>query len=266
MPHRGWRGSACSTERTDALLPFTAPRSPFNGRLTPSRAFAFCSVELGDIRNVKNAFGVTVNDVALAMCAGALRRHLQAQGALPRRALVAQVPMAVHREDGHGELDAVPGNFVSAMGAALPVHLDDPGDRLRAVHASTQAAKIVEAALGDNLLSDLVDIAPPALISALVAAYTGLRLDALHPPIFNAIVSNVPGPPLPVYSCGARLLAAYPLGPLLVRSGLNISVLSYIDSMDVGVTTCPDIVDDPWRIAEGMPDALDELRKAAERA
>ena len=147
------------------------------------------------------------------------------------------------------------------MGAALPVHLDDPGDRLRAVHASTQAAKTVEAALGDNLLSDLVDIAPPALISALVAAYTGLRLDALHPPIFNAIVSNVPGPPLPVYSCGARLLAAYPLGPLLVRSGLNISVLSYIDSMDVGVTTCPDIVDDPWRIAEGMPDAA---RRTAE--
>ena len=151
-------------------------------------------MELGDIRTVKNAFGVTVNDVALAMCAGALRRHLQAQGALPRRALVAQVPMAVHREDGHGELDAVPGNFVSAMGAALPVHVDDPGDRLRAVHASTQAAKIVEAALGDDLLSDLVDIAPPALISALVAAYTGLHLDALHPPIFNAIVSNVPGP------------------------------------------------------------------------
>ena len=161
--------------------------------------------------------------------------------------------MAVHREDGHGELDAVPGNFVSAMGAALPVHVDDPGDRLRSVHASTQAAKIVQAALGDDLLSDLVDVPPPALISALVGAYTGLHLDALHPPIFNAIVSNVPGPPLPVYSCGARLLAVYPLGPLLVRSGLNISVLSYVDSMDVGVTTCPDIVDDPWRIAEGMP-------------
>ncbi len=256
---------ALSSERTDAAFPFTAPRGPFNGTLTSRRKFAYCSIPLADAREVKQAFGVTMNDVVLAICAGALRQYLRDRDQLPNRPLVAQVPIAVRRGGQRGKLDAMPGNFLSGMGAALPVHLDGPGDRLRAVHASTRAAKRLHTALGENLLSDLVGIAPPSVISALVGMYTKLHLDRVHPPIFSAIVSSVAGSQVPVYSCGTRLLAAYPFGPLLAGSGLNITVMSYAGSLDVGISVCPDIVDDPWAIAEALPSALAELLEASER-
>jgi WS/DGAT/MGAT family acyltransferase len=254
---------AWSHERGDSLLPFEAPRSPFNGVLTPRRAFAYCSVPLEDVRSVRRSFGVTVNDVVLAMCAGAMRRYLVDRGELTDRALVAQVPMAIRRDVDPRDTSAMPGNFLSAIGASLPTHLDDAGARLEAVRASTQAARRLHHALGDDLLSDLVAVPPPALLSALVRAYTMLHLDTRLPPIFNVLVSNVPGPPVPLYSGGARLVGAYLVGPLVVGSGCNISVFSYCDSLGVGITVCPDIVDDPWSLAASMPDALDELVGAA---
>ena len=115
---------------------------------------------------------------------------------------------------------------------------------------------------GENFLLDLVDAAPSALISATVRAYTALHLDRLHPPIFNVLVSNVPGPPFPVYSAGAKLVATYPLGPLLAGCALNITVFSYVDRVDVGLVACPDIVDDVDAIAETIPSALHDLSAA----
>ena len=106
-------------------------------------------------------------------------------------------------------------------------------------------------------------VPPPLVLSALVRAYAWLRLDQRMPPIFNAIVSNVPGPSEPLYCCGAQLRHAYLLGPLLVGSGLNITVLSYRDSIDIGIVICPEIVDDAWAIADGMAPALAELVDAA---
>ena len=123
--------------------------------------------------------------------------------------------MAIRRTDRHIDPDAVPGNLLSAIGAALPVHLDGAADRRRAVRASTRAARTLHHALGDDLLADLVAVPPPVVLSALVRAYGWLHLDARLPPIFNAIVSNVPGPPIPLYCGGARLTHAYLLGPLV---------------------------------------------------
>jgi WS/DGAT/MGAT family acyltransferase len=257
---------ALSSERADAALPFTAPRGPLNGTLTARRGFAYCSIPLADVLDVKQAFGVTMNDVVLAMCAGALRQYLQGRDQLPNRPLVAQVPIAVGREDQRGKLEAMPGNLLSGMGAALPVHLDGPGDRLRAVHASTRAAKRLHAAFGKNLLSELVGIAPPSVTSALVGMYRRVHFERVHPPIFSAVVSSVAGPPVTVYSCGARLLAAYPFGPLFAGSGLNITVMTYAGSLDVGITVCPDIVEAPWEIAEALPPALTALLQASEHA
>lgn len=242
-----------------AVLPFEAPRSPLNGRLTPRRSFAYSSVPFARALAVKQAADVTLNDVVLAMCAGALRRWLLDRDALPHGPLVAQVPVGVRREDPQADSRSTPGNFVSAMWAALPVQLADPEDRLRAVHASTRAGKTLHRALGEDLLADLVDVPPPAFISGLVHAYTRLHLDALHPPIFNVIVSTVPTVPVPVFSAGARVLAIYPIGPLLAGSGLNITSFSYVDSLDIGILACPDIVEDEWAIADAMPEALDEL-------
>ncbi len=254
---------ALSRARAASLLPFEAPASLLNGTLTPRRGFAFASVPLADVHAVREAFGVSVNDVVLAVFSGSLRRYLVARDALPRRTMVAQVPMAIRRDDREVDPDVVPGNLLSAMGAALPVNLDGPGDRLRAVHASTQSARALHRALGDDLLADLVAVPPPVVLSALVRVYRRLRLDTRLPPIFNAIVSNVPGPPVPLYCSGARLTHAYLLGPLLVGGGLNLTVISYVDSIDIGIVVCPDVVDDASEIADAMAPSLAELVDAA---
>ena len=240
---------AVSAERHDAVLPFEGPRTPLNGHLTPHRDFAFTSVPLALVDEVRGAFGASLNDVVLAMAAGALRDYLRVRNALPTRGLVAAVPMAIRREDHRADPDAVPGNLLSAMGAALPVHLDGPGDRVRAVQASTRAARRVHQVFGDDLLPDLLAVPPPVLIEGAVRLYDALALDERLRPVFAAVISNVPGPPVPLFCCGARLDDGYLIGPLLVGTGLNLTVLSYRDSLSLGVVSCPDVVDDHWAIA-----------------
>ena len=171
--------------------------------------------------------------------------------------------MAIRREDHRAEPDAVPGNLLSAMGAALPVHLDGPGDRVRAVQASTRAARRVHQVFGDDLLPDILAVPPPVVVEGVVRLYDALSLDARLPPVFAAVISNVPGPPIPLYCRGARLDDGYLVGPLLVNSGLNLTVLSYRDSLHFGVVVCPDVVDDHWAIARALPGALDDLVAAA---
>jgi WS/DGAT/MGAT family acyltransferase len=218
------------------------------------------------VRAVRKAHDVTFNDVVLAACTGAFRRYLVEVGVPPARPLVAQVPIGVHQEIARADASAMPGNFVSAMGALLPVQLASPLEQLRAVVESTRAAKQMQRqVLGEDFLADLIDAAPPVMISGLVRAYGASHLERVHPPIFNVLVSNVRGSSVPVYSAGARLVATYPLGPLLAGCGLNVTVLSYVDRLDVGLVACPDIVDDVWRIADALPAALTDLVSASRR-
>jgi WS/DGAT/MGAT family acyltransferase len=257
---------AVSRARATTVLPFSAPHGPLNSTLTPRRLFAATSFPMDEVQLVRKAFGVSVNDVVLAICAGALRHYLLEHHALPRRALVAQVPMGLHRDAERIDPAVIPGNLLTAMGASMPVHLDGPGDRIRAVHASTVSTRAFQHAFGDDLLEDLFGLTPPVVLSAMVRTYVRLGLDHRLPPIFNAIVSNVPGPPVPLYCNGSRLTHAYLLGPLLVGSGLNITVISYDDSIDAGIVVCPDVVDDPWTIADAMAPGLAELVDAAGNA
>jgi WS/DGAT/MGAT family acyltransferase len=252
---------ALSTERHTMTWPFRAPRTSFNRRLTARRGVAFASTSLAEVREVKAAFGVTVNDVALAMCAGALRRYLEDRDELPARSLIAQIPVGVHRSD-----PGTDGNFVAPTGAKLHTEIEDPAARLRAIAASTRSAKDVQAALGDDLVTRVLEVVPPPMLTAGVGWYQSLGLAELQPPIFNLIVSNVIGPSVPLYCAGGRLVGSYLLGPLLLGSGLNITLASYQDHIDFGIVTCPDLVDDPWAIADGLPAALAELSHAARAA
>jgi diacylglycerol O-acyltransferase / wax synthase len=252
-----------SGARRAALLPFEAPPSAFNGHLTARRAFARASVSLTDVDAVRAHFGVSTNDVVLTLCSAAMRAYLARRDVIPERSLVAQLPVGVRGRDRHIDPDVVPGNLLSAMGAALPVQLDGPGDRLHAVQASTASARAMHQALGDQLLADLVAVPPPRLLAGLVRIYEILRLDTRLPPIYNALVSSVPGPAAPLYCGGAELTHAHLLGPLLVGGGLNVSVFRYRDTVDIGVVTCPDVVDDAHAIAEGFGPALAELVAAA---
>jgi diacylglycerol O-acyltransferase / wax synthase len=241
-----------------AGVPLTAPASALNGVLTPHRRVAFASVPLADVKEVKEAFGVTVNDVVLAVCAGALRRYLDTRGRVPDKALLAAIPASVRTQDERG----VMGNRVSAMFATLATQLDDPVDRLFAARDVMSGAKQVHEDIGGNTLHEWAEVAAPMLFSRGMRLYERL-LEGRHPPIINLIVSNVPGPTFPLYCAGARLVSLFPLGPLLAGTGLNITVLSYIDSVGFGLIGCREIVPNIGAIAAAVPDALSELVKAA---
>jgi hypothetical protein len=131
------------------------------------------------------------------------------------------------------------------------------------IYESTQSAKEMRQALEAHKIMNLTDTTPPGLIALAARTYTAAGLDGRMPPVFNLIISNVPGPPFPLYLAGARLLSLSPMGPLLYGGGLNITVLSYLDNLDFGFLACRELVPDLWSIADGVQLALEELEKAA---
>jgi diacylglycerol O-acyltransferase / wax synthase len=236
-----------------------APATPFNKPITPHRRLALRSVDLTTVKAVKNAFGVSVNDVVMAMCAGALRHWLSDHDALPDSPLISMIPVSVRDPQSKGAM----GNKVSAMLAALPTHLTDPSQRLEMVHAATKIAKAQQAAIPQGLMDSISDFAPPALTAraARVVFATGL-LHRLPP--FNLCISNVPGPNVPVYLCGATLLAHYPVSVITDGQGLNITLVGYLGQLHFGLLACRELVPDIERLAGYLVDELELLLKAAD--
>jgi diacylglycerol O-acyltransferase len=240
-------------------VPFTAPRTPFNAAITAHRKVAVAHLVLDDVKRVKKAFGTTVNDVVLALCAGALRTYLDKLGQLPETPLVAVVPISVRGE----EVDEASSNQVSAMFVSLATDIADPVSRLRAIAEATKGAKEEHQAIGSSMLQDWAQLAAPALFGAASRLYSSMKLADRHRPIHNVIVSNVPGPPFPLYLAGARLTMLCPLGPVMEGAGLNITVLSYQDSIDVGLIACRELMPDLDDLASAFVEAMAELRAAA---
>jgi WS/DGAT/MGAT family acyltransferase len=237
-----------------------APATPFNKAITAHRRFAIRSVDLGTVKRVKNTFGVSVNDVVMAMCAGALRTWLSERDALPETPLVAMIPVSVRDDSAKGKL----GNRVSSMLAVLPTNVADPRQRLVVVHEATKVAKAQQAAIPQGLVDDISDFAPPALVAraARVVFATGL-LHRLPP--FNLTISNVPGPNVPVYLGGAKLLAEYPVSVITDGQGLNITVVGYLGRLHFGLIACRELVPDVDVLAGYLSDELDILAEAADR-
>jgi len=235
--------------------PFSAPPTPWNAPITPHRRVSFTSVSLADIRAVKDGFGTTVNDVILAVCAGALRRWLDSHGGIPPRPLTAGVPVSTRGDDEAGGF----GNLVSAMFVSLATDVDDPVERLQMIHDGTKNAKEEFRAVGADVLTNWTEFSGPRSFGLAVRLYSRMELADRHPPALNLIVSNVPGPPIPLYLAGGRLQALYPLGPVFDGMGLNITVLSYMESVGFGFLACRELVPELWEMSEGVADALDEL-------
>ena len=239
-----------------AGLPPVAPTTIISGAPTERRAASFAALSLEEARAVKDAAGVKLNDVVLATVALALRGYLEARSALPDR-VVAGVPVNA------GEGDAVGTNTLATMLVALPMRPALAGaDLLAAVHDATSAAKAFTGAVGAGAIAELADVTPPAALSVVTWATRTLGLASAQPTLLNLVVSNVMGPPIPLYLAGAQVDAIYPLGPLLPGAGMNITVLSTLDRLDVGVMACPDLVDDVWELVDRLPDALAELGRA----
>jgi len=213
---------------------------------------------LTDVKMIKNALGVTVNDVVLGLCAGALRRYLDQHGETVDAPLVAMVPMSVRSEEEKG----TGGNRVASMLCSLATDIDDPIGRIVAINAGTRGAKEQMNAVGADALTDWAEFMAPALAGRAARLYSRTRMADRHRPLFNVTISNVPGPPFPLYSAGARMVAHYPMGPIADGGGLNITLMSYLDQIDFGLVACRDLIPDIWSIADGLGLALDELLKA----
>ncbi len=237
-----------------AESPLRAPRTPFNHSVSPHRRWAFRTVPMADVRAVKSATGATINDVVMALTAGALRRWLQDHGALPDSPLLAAVPVSVRTKEQEG----TGGNRVSTMIAPLATHLADPAERLEHSHEAMAAAKDQHGALPADLLSDVTQFAMPALAGQAARLAARLRLVEWLSP-FNLIVSNVPGPRVPLYYAGARLIAYYPLSAVADGQGLNITVMSYDGGMHFGLIACRELVPDLDVMAGYLVDELAEL-------
>ena len=243
-------------------LPFATPVTRFNRALSPRRSFATASLPLADLKAVKSAFGVTINDVVLAVCAGSLRSFLAAHDRVPERPLVAGVPVSVA---GAGDAPRLSGNRVSNLFTSLATDVADPVERLRTIHRVTEQAKGLNAILGTEMLMQWVEYTPPRPYAAIVRLYSRLRIGSRIRPPLNLVVSNVPGPIRPLYVAGAELRSVFSVGPVLEGIGLNLTAWSYLDRMNFGAIACREAIPDLHEITEGLGDALAELVRAAAR-
>jgi WS/DGAT/MGAT family acyltransferase len=236
-----------------------APRTSFNRTITRHRVLAIRTTALSDVKEVKNAVGGTVNDVVMAVCAGALRRYLEKRGELPDQPLVAMVPVSIRT----GQETDKWTNRVSAIFTSIPTNAAEPLERLAATHRWMQAAKQQHDLVPADMLIEVSTLAPPALSIRAMRLAARMRLaDRVNPPV-NLVISNVPGPRTPLYLGGARLLEYHPVSTIVDGQGLNITVQSYLDQLHFGLVGCRELVPDIEELADLCVDELDRLRAQA---
>ena len=236
-------------------LPNAVPRVSFNQDIGPRRGFACTSVSLSDVKAVKKHFDVTVNDVVLALTSSALRRYLSARNELPEESLVAMIAIST-RKEGDGEV----GNQITTVPVTWATDIEDPAERLEQIHRNADKSKELSKNYDADMLAGMGDAMPPGLINLYIRNASGMVASMVPG---NVVVSNVRGTPVPLYTAGAKIECMYPMSLLAPGQGLNITVVSYMDQVDVGFTVDPDLVPDPWVLADAIQDGLDELLVAA---
>ncbi|MCW2751811.1 MAG: wax ester/triacylglycerol synthase family O-acyltransferase [Aeromicrobium sp.] len=244
---------------TAMAAPLTAPRTSFNGTITGHRSIAFGDVSLDDIRAIKNAVpGATVNDVVLALSGGALRRYLRDRGELPATSLLASVPVSVRSES----TKTGGRNKVSSIFCRLGTDVEDPLERITAMSVANAHAKDHHKAVPADTLQEWAEFAAPRTFGLAVRMVSDLRLAEKAPVIHNLVISNVPGPPVPLYFMGARIDALYALGPVFHGAGLNITVMSNNGEMHIGAIACRELAPRVWDLVDQFPIELKAMKKA----
>jgi WS/DGAT/MGAT family acyltransferase len=231
-----------------------APATSLNQPVTAHRRFAFRTVSLADVKEIKNAVGVTVNDVFVAVCAAALRRWLEDHDELPDAPLVAMLPVAL-KVPRAGD---TPGNRVSAMFSAIPTHLADPIERLRLANEATIVAKAQQAAIPDGLVEDVTEFFAPALAARAARLASSMNLISRTRPV-NVVLSNVPGANIQAYLAGADVLTYYPVSVIVEGVGLNITVQSYNGGLHYGLIACRELVPDLEKMADYIVEETEQL-------
>ena len=238
----------------DSIL--LAPRTPFNQQISSSRSFATVSVPVDLVKRVARGFNVSLNDVVMAMCGGALREMLKKTRQLPTQSLIAAMPVSL-RESGNTDSN----NQVSMVQCSLATDIADPVERLQAIRASTAQIKMRVATFKNMIPTDFPGLAAPIWASGLSRLWASGRIAEKLPPLANVAISNVPGPPIPLYLAGAKLRHYYPVSIVTHGLALNITVQSYAGSLEFGITACGDIVRKPEALAAALSRSLHELNE-----
>jgi diacylglycerol O-acyltransferase len=238
-------------QHPDHVSIFEAPQSALNQRITGSRRFAAQSYSISRIKALAKVYDGTLNDAILAICSGALRRYLLGLDELPERPLVALVPVSLRKDD------SAAGNQLAMILANLATHLADPAERMRVIMASVQESKERYAQMSPE---EALNFAALMLAPTFLNIATGLvpQLNA-----FNVVISNVPGPSEPLFWNGARMIGLYPVSLVIDRMALNITITSYVDSLEFGIIGCRRTLPSMQRLLDYLERSIVELEEAA---
>ncbi len=238
----------------------TAPATILNRPVSSSRTYWGVEFDFERIRRIRRQLpAVTVNDVVLAVCAAGLRSYLLEREALPEKPLIAMSPVSVRGDNEEGRM----GNQVSAMLVSLATNITDPLERLLLINRNTRDSKIYSSALPANKIAEFI---PSETLAAAARLYTRTRLGGHHRPFFNLIITNVPGPKMPLYFAGARVTQQFGMAPIMDGLGLTIVVLSYADRISLGLTSCYRVIPNPDYLGALLQRALKDLEAAMARA
>ena len=232
-----------------------APRTRLNASVTAGRTFAAVSLPMAELKALRRAHDMTLNDVVLMICSGALRRYFLQHGPLPRKSLVAAVPISL-RAAG----DTASNNQASMTVVNLGTHIANPTKRLVYVKAASAAMKSTLGSVKSLMPTDFPSLGIPWLMRTAASLYGRAKVADRIPPIANVVISNVPGPAFPLYMAGARMLTNYPTSIVVHGVGLNITVQSYNDSLDVGLIACAQAAPNLADLAVHMIESLSELK------
>jgi diacylglycerol O-acyltransferase len=244
--------------------PALAAHTVFNERPSRARVFGGCHLRLSDVQAIRDAVpGATVNDVILTVVGGALRRMLCERSQLPENPVAAMAPISIRSAEENAGSGVTGGNRVSMMVVGLGTDIEDPLERLEAVHQTARSSKKTSNAAGSNTLLDVANVIPSVLGELAARAYRGFGLSSLHRAFFSCIVTNVPGPKEPLFLAGSRMVACYGLGPIFDGVGLIHPVLSYDGGITISFTSCPEMLPDPARYEDCLRESFEELAQAA---
>lgn len=235
------------------------PRTRFNGPVSPHRVMAGRCFSLGEVREIKKTVtGATVNDVVITVCGGALRRYLASHDELPEASLLAMTPISVRTDS---EADTA-GNQISATTMSVCSDVADPAERLARVAEGSRRSKELTRAIGARLLTDYSQFIPGSLAGLAARAYSRFGVANRVKPFFNTVITNVPGPQVPLYWNQARLVATYGLAPVLDGMGIIHAIFSYCGELTITATSCRELMPDPGFYAQCLEESFAELSKA----
>ncbi len=242
------KNSIETQEPTNVVYPWRAPAWPTNRVLSSKRIISETSLEKETIKALRKTHGVSFHDVLGAITAGGLRNILLEKNELPDTPMVCVSPVSVRRKR------SMDGNQLSVMFAQLPTHLDDPIERVEFMKESFSGAKEFLDSLGADTLGEISRFTPWAALGAVWSLYANAGLTDKHAPFANVMLSSLPGPTFPLYCGGARVNSAFPYGPIFDGTFLNITAISYLDKVNCGIVSCPDVFNGVDLLAKAMSD------------